>query len=133
MFMAPSIAKDGKISTFVPMVSHVDHNEHSVQIMVSEQGLADLRAKSPKERARLIIDKCVHPIYKDQLNDYFQYAQRVSFGQHTPHDLKQALSWHIRLQETGSMLQNHHQTKQPTSKDTEQAANKIDQTASTNK
>jgi succinyl-CoA:acetate CoA-transferase len=127
--MAPSIAKGGKISAFVPMVSHVDHNEHSVQIMVSEQGLADLRAKSPKERARLIIDKCVHPMYKDELNDYFQHAQRVSFAQHTPHDLKQALSWHVRLLETGSMYPDHQQTKQPTSKDTEKAAKKMDQTA----
>ncbi|CAF4612870.1 unnamed protein product [Rotaria socialis] len=101
--MTPSIAKGGKISAFVPMVSHVDHNEHSVQIMVSEQGLADLRAKSPKERAKLIIEKCAHPMYKDLLRDYFQHAQHVSFGQHTPHDLKQALSWHVRLQETGSM------------------------------
>ncbi|CAF3490388.1 unnamed protein product [Rotaria socialis] len=103
IFMTPSIAKGGKISAFVPMVSHVDHNEHSVQIMVSEQGLADLRAKSPKERAKLIIEKCAHPMYKDLLRDYFQHAQHVSFGQHTPHDLKQALSWHVRLQETGSM------------------------------
>ncbi|CAF1372709.1 unnamed protein product [Adineta steineri] len=128
IFMAPSIAKGGKISAFVPMVSHVDHNEHSVQVMVSEQGLADLRAKTPKQRAKLIIDKCVHPMYKDQLNDYFQDAQRVSFAQHTPHDLKQALSWHVRLQETGSMHPDHQQTQQPTSKDTEKAAKKMDET-----
>jgi succinyl-CoA:acetate CoA-transferase len=44
-------------------VSHVDHNEHSVQIIVSDQDLADLRAKIPCERARLIIDQCVHPMY----------------------------------------------------------------------
>ncbi|CAF1302270.1 unnamed protein product [Rotaria sordida] len=133
IFMTPSVAKDGKISSFVPMVSHVDHNEHSVQIMVSEQGLADLRAKTPKQRAELIIEKCVHPIYKDLLRDYFQHAQRVSFGQHTPHDLKQALSWHIRLQETGSMHPDHQAKKEPTSKDTEKAAQKIDQTAATKK
>jgi acetyl-CoA hydrolase/succinyl-CoA:acetate CoA-transferase len=128
IFMAPSIAKGGKISAFVPMVTHVDHNEHSVQVMVSEQGLADLRAKSPKERAKLIIEKCVHPSYKDQLKDYFQHAQRVSFAQHTPHDLKEAFAMHIRLQETGSMHRDHQQTK-PTSKDTEEAAERIDQTA----
>ncbi|CAF1278410.1 unnamed protein product [Rotaria sordida] len=133
IFMTPSVAKDGKISSFVPMVSHVDHNEHSVQIMVSEQGLADLRAKTPKQRAELIIEKCVHPMYKDLLRDYFQHAQRVSFGQHTPHDLKQALSWHIRLQETGSMHPDHQAKKEPTSKDTEKAAQKIDQTAATKK
>jgi succinyl-CoA:acetate CoA-transferase len=131
--MAPSIAKGGKISAFVPMVSHVDHNEHSVQIMVSEQGLADLRAQTPKQRARLIIDKCVHPMYKDQLNDYFLHAQQVSFAQHTPHDLKQAFSWHVRLQETGSMHQGDRQTKQPTSQDTEKAAKEMDQTATTEK
>lgn len=101
--MAPSIAKGGRISAFVPMVSHVDHNEHSVQIMVSEQGLADLRAKAPRERARLIIDKCAHPSYRDALNEYFEEAQRTSFGQHTPHNLEKAFSWHIRLNKTGSM------------------------------
>jgi acetyl-CoA hydrolase/succinyl-CoA:acetate CoA-transferase len=129
MFMAPSLAKGGKISAFVPMVSHVDHNEHSVQIMVSEQGLADLRGKSPRERAKLIIDKCVHPLYKDLMKDYFQNAQKVSFAQHTPHDLSQAFSWHIRFQQTGSMHPDQKQTKQSTDKDTERAAKKIDDTS----
>lgn len=131
MFMAPSIAKNGQISAFVPMVSHVDHNEHSVQIMVSEHGLADLRAKSPKERAKLIIDKCAHPMYRDLLREYFEHAQRVSFAQHTPHDLAQAFSWHVRLQQTGSMHPDHQSTKQTTSKDVEKAAKKMDQTATT--
>lgn len=54
--VAPSIAKGGKISTVVPMVTHVDHNEHSVQVLVTEQGLADLRGLGPIERARKIID-----------------------------------------------------------------------------
>ncbi|CAF2054294.1 unnamed protein product [Rotaria magnacalcarata] len=130
IFMTPSIAKGGKISSFVPMVSHCDHNEHSVQIMVSEQGLADLRAKTPKQRAELIIEKCVHPMYKDQLRDYYKQAQRVSFGLHTPHDLQQALSWHVRLQQTGSMHPDCQQTK---TKDTEQTAKQVDQTASTKK
>ncbi|CAF3250540.1 unnamed protein product [Rotaria sp. Silwood2] len=127
IFMTPSIAKGGRISAFVPMVSHVDHNEHSVQIMVSEQGLADLRAKGPRERAQLIIEKCVHPMYKDLLRDYFQHAQRVSFGQHTPHDLKQALSWHVRLQETGSMHPDHQILKQTINNDKESATYRVDQ------
>ena len=33
IFTTPSTAKDGKISAFVPMVSHLDHSEHSVKIM----------------------------------------------------------------------------------------------------
>ena len=41
--MCPSVAKGGRISTVVPMCTHVDHNEHSVQVIVTEQGLADLR------------------------------------------------------------------------------------------
>lgn len=28
---------------WVPTVSHVDHTEHGVQVLVTEQGLADLR------------------------------------------------------------------------------------------
>jgi acetyl-CoA hydrolase/succinyl-CoA:acetate CoA-transferase len=133
IFMAPSMAKGGAISAFVPMVSHVDHNEHSVQVMVSEHGLADLRAKTPKERAKLIIEKCAHPNYRDLLRDYFEHAQRVSFGQHTPHDLKQALSWHVRLQETGSMHPDFKPTKKATNQDTEKAAKKLDQTSTPNK
>jgi acetyl-CoA hydrolase/succinyl-CoA:acetate CoA-transferase len=128
MFMAPSLAKGGKISAFVPMVSHVDHNEHSVQVMVSEQGLADLRGKSPRQRAQLIIDKCVHPSYKDLMKDYLASAQKNSFALHTPHDLSQAFSWHIRFQQTGSMHPDQSSVKQPIEKDTEKAAKKTDQT-----
>ena len=58
IFMAPSSAKKGTISTIVPMVSHVDHTEHDVQVLVTENGLADLRGLSPKERAKLVIEKC---------------------------------------------------------------------------
>lgn len=105
IFVTKSIAKDGKISRVVPMVSHVDHTEHDIDILVTEQGLADLRGLAPRERARIIIDHCVHPDYREALNDYFTAACRL--GGHTPHDLNQALSWHIRLNETGSMLTAH--------------------------
>lgn len=105
IFVTKSVAKDGKISRVVPMVSHVDHTEHDIDILVTEQGLADLRGLAPRERARIIIDHCVHPDYREALNDYFTAACRL--GGHTPHDLNQALSWHIRLNETGSMLAAH--------------------------
>ena len=101
-FVTPSVAKDGKISCIVPMCSHVDHTEHDTQIIVTEQGLADLRGLSPKQRARVIIDKCAHPDYRDQLNDYFDRA-RAKGAQHTPHILTEALSWHQRFVETGDM------------------------------
>jgi succinyl-CoA:acetate CoA-transferase len=85
------------------MVSHVDHCEHDVDVLVTEQGLADLRGLSPKQRAERVIANCVHPDYKEQLRDYHQRALRLSPGKHTPHILEEALSWHTRLQRTGSM------------------------------
>ncbi|KAK0351253.1 hypothetical protein LTR94_025703, partial [Friedmanniomyces endolithicus] len=54
-FVTPSTAKGGAISAIVPMASHVDHITQDVQVIVTEQGLADLRGLSPKQRARLII------------------------------------------------------------------------------
>ncbi|NLT31549.1 MAG: propionyl-CoA--succinate CoA transferase, partial [Propionibacterium sp.] len=104
MFVTPSTAKGGAISTFVPMVSHVDHTEHDVHVLISEQGLADLRGLSPKERAAAIIKHCAHPTYRPMLEEYFERAKKVANGQHTPHDLSQALSWHQRFLQTGSML-----------------------------
>ena len=50
-FMTPSTAKKGAVSCIVPMVTHVDHTEHDVHVLVTEQGLADLRGLSPKQRA----------------------------------------------------------------------------------
>jgi succinyl-CoA:acetate CoA-transferase len=102
VFVTKSIAKDGAISSVVPMVSHVDHTEHDVDILVTEIGLADLRGLAPRERARVIIDNCVHPIYRQALGDYFEAACKL--GGHTPHILKDALSWHLNLEETGRML-----------------------------
>ena len=46
-FVTPSVAKGGAISCIVPMVSHHDHTEHDVQVLITEQGLADLRGLPP--------------------------------------------------------------------------------------
>ena len=102
IFSAPSPAKGGKIYSVVPMVSHVDHTEHEVMVLVTEQGFADLRGLSPKERAVKIIQNCAHPDFKDALMDYFERACEGN-PSHTPHILNEALSWHIRFQKTGSM------------------------------
>lgn len=102
IFVTASVAKGGNISSIVPMVSHVDHTEHDVDIIVTEQGLADLRGLAPRERAIEIIDKCVHPDYKQELLSYFERACAERGGQ-TPHILEEAFSWHTRLRETGSM------------------------------
>lgn len=100
IFMAPSIAKEGKISTIVPMYSHVDHSEHSVKVIITEQGIADLRGLSPLQRARAIIDNCAHPMYRDYLHRYLENAP----GGHIHHDLSHVFDLHRNLIETGSML-----------------------------
>jgi succinyl-CoA:acetate CoA-transferase len=104
IMMAPSTAKGGLISTIVPMVSHVDHTEHDLQVMVTDQGLADLRGLCPRKRAKVIIENCSHPDFRPALQDYFNRAEKLSAGKHTPHLLDESLSWHTRFMRTGSML-----------------------------
>jgi succinyl-CoA:acetate CoA-transferase len=103
IFMTPSQAKNGQISSIVPMASHVDHTEHDVQVLVTEQGLADLRGLSPNQRAKVIIENCSHPDFKPALLDYHKRAYEQSYGKHTPHILEEALSWHQRYLSTGHM------------------------------
>ena len=103
-FVSPSTAKGGAISSIVPMVSHVDHTEHDVHVVVTEHGLADLRGSSPQDRAPRIIEHCAHPRYRDALNDYFERAWNARpTARHTPHLLGEALSWHQRFLDTGTM------------------------------
>ena len=104
IFMAPSTAAKGTISTIVPMVSHVDHTEHDTQVLVTERGLADLRGLSPKQRARLVIEKCASEEFKPLLKDYFERAQKNGTGMHTPHILSEAHGFHERYLKTGKML-----------------------------
>ncbi len=99
IFTTPSTAKDGKISSFVPMVSHLDHSEHSVKIIVTEYGVADLRGKSPVQRAEEIIDKCVHPDYKPLLREYLA----MGIKGHTPQNLKACFAFHEEFAASGDM------------------------------
>ncbi|MCH8627925.1 acetyl-CoA hydrolase/transferase family protein [Arsenicicoccus piscis] len=102
-FVTPSTAKGGALSCIVPMVSHVDHTEHDVMVMITEQGLADLRGLAPRKRAQQIIDHCAHPDFRPLLQDYFDRACAGAWGQQTPHLLGEAFSFHQRFMETGSM------------------------------
>lgn len=108
IFVTKSIAKDGNISSIVPFVPHVDHSEHDVDVVVTEQGYADLRGLAPRERAELIIERCVHPMYRDQLREYYQEA--LTRGGQTPHVLEKAFSWHANYRQHGTML---HKVLQP--------------------
>ena len=103
IFVSPSVAKNGAISTIVPMVSHHDHTEHDTMILITEQGVADMRGLSPRQRAEQVIENCVNPDYREQLRDYYAQALKVSKGIQTPHDLTRALGWHQRFLETGTM------------------------------
>ena len=103
IFMAASTAKGGRISTIVPHTSHVDHINQDVQVIVTEQGLADLRGLSPKQRAAVIIANCAHPHFRPQLEDYYRRAREGTYGQQTPMLLNEALSWHQRFIDSGSM------------------------------
>ncbi len=103
-FLTPSTAKNGEVSAFVPMASHVDHTEHDVQVIVSEHGLADLRGLSPRARSQRIITHCADPAFRPALLDYVERARSARpEAVHTPHLLDEALSWHQRFLDTGSM------------------------------
>lgn len=101
IFVTQAASKNNTISHVLPMVSHVDHTEHDVDVLVTDIGLADLRGLAPRERAQKIIDNCVHPDFREELQFYFDRA--CERGGHTPHLLEEAFSWHLRLAEIGTM------------------------------
>ncbi len=99
IYTCPSVAKKGAISTIVPCVTHLDHSEHSVQVVVTEYGVADLRGKAPGDRARVMIEKCVHPEYRPLLHDYLN----ISSKGHVPQTLQNAFRMHLAFLEQGDM------------------------------
>lgn len=111
IFVTKSVAKGGKISSIVPYVSHVDHTEHDVDVLVTEQGFADLRGLAPRERVELIINNCAHPMYRQQLKEYYEEA--LTRGGQTPHVLEKIFSWHVNYAKNGTMLL---ETPQPVGK-----------------
>ena len=99
IFTCPSVQKNGKISTIVPLVTHMDHSEHSVQVVVTEWGVADLRGKAESERAQLIINNCAHPDYRDELQSYVDTAKEGS----SPESLMTPFAMHSQFLKTGDM------------------------------
>lgn len=99
IFTTPSTAKGGAISAIVPMVSHIDHSEHSVKVLITEHGIADLRGTSPRQRAELIINNCVDPEYRPLLKEYLAMASKG----HTPTNLASCFNMHRAFMETGDM------------------------------
>jgi succinyl-CoA:acetate CoA-transferase len=86
----PATAGGGDVSTVVPMATHVDHTEHDVDVVVTDHGVADLRGRSPVERARAIVG-CADPEFRPDLRSYLDRA--TDDGGHVPHDLDAAFDW----------------------------------------
>lgn len=99
IFTCPSTQKGGMISSIVPMVTHADHTEHDVRVVVTEWGVADLRGKCPDERARTIIENCAHPDYRNLLWDYLKIAK----SGHVSHNIAAALGMHATFEREGDM------------------------------
>ena len=99
IFSCPSVTKGGLISNIVPMASHIDHTEHSVDIIITDQGVADLRGKDPVQRAETIIENCANPIYRPLLREYLALGK----GGQTPHTLEASLAFHTAFKATGDM------------------------------
>ncbi len=102
--LIPSVSKGGAISNIVPMVSHQDINEHDVDVVITEHGVADVRGLDDVQRAQRIIEACASAEYKGALSSYLRRAIRTSGGHHPQLPLE-AFGWYQRLQETGTMAE----------------------------
>jgi len=102
----PSKTDPTGISCVVPHCSHIDHTEHDLDCVITEQGLADLRGMAPKDRARRIIEKCAHPDYKPQLTEYLNIAEADCLKRkvgHEPQLWDRAFKMHLNLEKNGTM------------------------------
>ncbi len=70
----PSVRKlkDGRtVSCIMPYVRHIDHTEHDIKCVVTENGYAvNTSIRSARRRAEDIIEKCAHPHFRPILRDY---------------------------------------------------------------
>ena len=94
IFITKSTAKGGKRSCIVPIASHVDHTSKTVQVIVTEQGVADLRGLDVVERARCIIDNCAHPKFRPALDKYLRKASILTDHPAFPYSLEAANLFH---------------------------------------
>lgn len=78
-------------SRIVPHASHIDHTSHEIDVIVTEQGIADLRGKSPYEIAKALVENCAHPNHRDTLYAYLERA--CAKDGHIPFDPVTAFDW----------------------------------------
>jgi len=94
------------ITCVVPKAPHIDHTEHDLDVVVTDQGLADLRGLAPKDRAQTIIDKCVHPDYKDIIQEYLDIATKDCIARgvgHEPQLFDRCFKMQMNLAKNGTM------------------------------
>ncbi|ALC17109.1 succinyl:acetate coenzyme A transferase/ acyl-CoA hydrolase [Desulfuromonas soudanensis] len=94
------------ITCVVPKAPHIDHTEHDLDVLVTEQGLADLRGLAPKDRAQMMIDKCVHPEYKPIIQEYFDMAKKECLAKgigHEPQLFDRCFKMQQNLAKNGTM------------------------------
>ena len=102
----PSKTDPNGITCVVPKAPHIDHTEHDLDVLVTEQGLADLRGLCPRDRAKKIIEKCAHPEYKPILTDYFEMAKKETLAKgigHEPQLFDRAFKMQLNLAQNGTM------------------------------
>jgi acetyl-CoA hydrolase len=61
--------------------------------------VADLRGKDPQARARILIEQCAHPDYREQLREYL----RLTKAGHAPLSLSLGLAMHRAFARNGDM------------------------------
>lgn len=94
------------ITCVVPKAPHIDHTEHDLDVVVTDQGLADLRGLAPKDRAQTIINNCVHPDYKDIIQEYFDMASKICLANgvgHEPQLFDRCFKMQMNLAKNGTM------------------------------
>jgi len=77
----PSTAAKGSFSKIVPVLDEgaaVTTNRYDVQYIVTEYGIANLKNRSTRDRARMLIN-IAHPDFRDQLKDEFEKRFKAKF------------------------------------------------------
>jgi len=78
----PSTAAQGTISKIVPVLDEgaaVTTNRYDVEYIVTEYGVANLKYRSVRDRARMLID-IAHPQFRDELKDAFERRFKCGFA-----------------------------------------------------
>jgi acetyl-CoA hydrolase len=87
--------KDGRtVSCVLPYVRHIDHTEHDIKCVVTEQGFAvNTEIRSGLARARDIIERCAHPHFRPLLASYLKHATIAGGDEPRTTDLESLQSW----------------------------------------